>query len=74
MNTIVVSSKNFRQDFPKYQKLVEKGVSITVVKRSKPIFKLEPVDVEFQNQVLNSLLDYEAGENFVKYDQIFSKK
>ncbi len=71
MNTFVVSSKDFRQNFPKYQKLVEKGVSITIVKRSKPIFKIEPVDTEFNKEVLNSLLDYEEGRNFVKYDEIF---
>lgn len=72
MNTFVVSSKDFRQNFPKYQKLVESGVSITIVKRSKPIFKIEPVDTEFNNQVLDSLLEYEEGKNLVDYDSVFS--
>lgn len=72
MNTFVVSSKDFRQNFPKYQKLVESGVSITIVKRSKPIFKIEPVDTEFNNQILDSLLDYEEGKNLVDYDSVFS--
>lgn len=74
MNTLIVSSKKFRQDFPKYQELVEKGVSITIVKRSKPIFKIEPVDTEFNDQILDSLLDYEAGKNLVDYDSVFSSK
>jgi len=73
MNTFVVSSKDFRQNFPKYQKLVEKGISITIVKRSKPIFKIEPVDAEFNNAILDSLLDYEEGNNFVEYDEVFKK-
>jgi antitoxin (DNA-binding transcriptional repressor) of toxin-antitoxin stability system len=73
MNTLIVSSKDFRQHFPKYQKLVESGVSITIVKRSKPIFKIEPVDLELQANVVEALLDYENAkdEKFVDYDSIF---
>lgn len=75
MNTLIVSSKEFRQSFPKYQKLVEKGVSITIVKRSKPIFKIEPVDLEFQDGITDALLDYENDKekNFVDYDSVFKK-
>ncbi len=71
MNTVIVSTKAFRQNFPKYQKLVEKGVSITIVKRSKPIFKIEPVDAEFDQRLLEALMDYEEGKNFVPYDELF---
>ena len=75
MNTLIVSSKEFRQSFPKYQKLVEGGVSITIVKRSKPIFKIVPVDIEFQNGITDALLDYEntKGKNFTDYDSVFKK-
>jgi antitoxin (DNA-binding transcriptional repressor) of toxin-antitoxin stability system len=75
MNTLIVSSKEFRQSFPKYQKLVEGGVSITIVKRSKPIFKIEPVDLEFQEGITDALLDYENAKekNFVNYDSVFKK-
>ncbi len=71
MNTFIVSSKDFRKNFPKYQKFVEKGVSITIVKRSKPIFKIEPVDAEFDQKILEALMDYENGKNFVPYDELF---
>jgi antitoxin (DNA-binding transcriptional repressor) of toxin-antitoxin stability system len=71
MNTVIVSTKAFRQDFPKYQKLVEKGVSITIVKRSKPIFKIEPVDAEFDHRLLEALMDYEKEKNFVPYNELF---
>ncbi len=75
MQQIIVSGKNFRQNFPKYQHLVEKGISIIVVKRSKPIFRIEPVDVDFQNEITSSLLDYEDNhqDNFVSYDKLFPK-
>jgi len=75
MNTLIVSSKDFRQSFPKYQILVEGGVSLTIVKRSKPIFKIEPVDLEFQDGITEALLDYENSEtkNFVSYNDVFKK-
>lgn len=73
MNTLIVSSKEFRASFPKYQKLVEKGVSITIVKRSKPIFKIEPLDLEFDANVTDVLMDYEDKKNFVDYDDVFGK-
>jgi len=75
MSTLIVSSKDFRSNFPKYQKLVEKGVSITIVKRSKPIFRIEPVDLDFEKNITNALLDYEdtRDENFVDYNDVFSE-
>jgi len=76
MNSLIVSAKDFRISFPKYQKLIEKGVSITIVKRSKPIFRIEPVDIKFEKEILNSLLDYETDKKkkFVKYSEVFKKK
>ena len=73
MNTLIVSSKEFIQSFPKYQKLVEGGISITIVKRSKPIFKIEPVDIEFQTGITDALLDYENAKDkkFVDYNSVF---
>lgn len=75
MDTLIVSAKEFRTSFPKYQKLVEKGVSITIVKRSKPIFKIEPIDIDFQNKVTDALLDYEGdkNKNFTDYKSVFKK-
>jgi len=73
MNTLVIGSKEFRTNFPKYQKLVEKGFSITIVNRSKAIFKIEPVDLEFDQEITECLLDYENNKNFVGYDEVFNK-
>lgn len=76
MHSIIVSAKHFRAFFPKYEKLAAKGVSITIVKRSKPIFKIEPVDISFENQITDTLLDYEENKKktFVSYDEVFDKK
>ena len=38
-----VSLKQLREEFPKYIEAIEKGQSFTVIKRSKPIFKIGPV-------------------------------
>lgn len=73
MNSILVPSKEFRLNFPKYQKLVEKGISIIIVKRSKPIFRIEAIDNKFDNEVIDSLLDYEDDKkNFVNYQDVFN--
>jgi prevent-host-death family protein len=42
MNT-TVSLKELREQFPKYIKAISQGQSFTVVKRSKPIFQLNPI-------------------------------
>lgn len=73
---MIVSSKEFRTNFPKYQELVEQGVSITIVKRSKPIFVLQPIDVVFNEEITDSLMDYEKNRDkeFVGYKDVFSQK
>lgn len=45
-NTITsstVSLKELREQFPKYIEAIAKGQSFTVVKRSKPIFQINPI-------------------------------
>jgi antitoxin (DNA-binding transcriptional repressor) of toxin-antitoxin stability system len=41
-----VSLKELREQFPKYIEAIAKGQSFTVVKRSKPIFQINPVGDE----------------------------
>lgn len=41
-----VSLKELREQFPKYIDAIAKGQSFTVVKRSKPIFQINPVSDE----------------------------
>ncbi len=40
----IVAFKDFRLNALKYLSLLEKGSSFLVVKRSRPAFRLEPVD------------------------------
>ena len=41
-----VSLKELREQFPKYIEAIAKGQSFTVVKRSKPIFQINPISDE----------------------------
>lgn len=41
-----VSLKDLREQFPKYIEAVANGQSFTVVKRSKPIFQINPISDE----------------------------
>ncbi|MGH2611525.1 MAG: type II toxin-antitoxin system Phd/YefM family antitoxin [Rhabdochlamydiaceae bacterium] len=41
-----ISLKELREQFPKYIEAVSKGSSFTVVKRSKPIFQINPIKDE----------------------------
>ena len=39
----IVGFKEFRLDADKYIKAVDKGASFLIVKRSKPVFRIEPI-------------------------------
>lgn len=41
-----VSLKDLREKFPEYIDAIAKGQSFTVVKRSKPIFQINPISDE----------------------------
>jgi antitoxin (DNA-binding transcriptional repressor) of toxin-antitoxin stability system len=42
----IVSLKELRENMPKYESRIARGASYIVVKRSKPIFRISPVDNE----------------------------
>ena len=44
----IIGLKELRQNVTKYARKVQKGESFVVVKRSKPLFKIAPVDEEDQ--------------------------
>lgn len=52
MNTATTKSKNIvglkdlRENMEKYIKRVRKGESLTVVRRSEPVFRITPVDAD----------------------------
>jgi len=45
----IVPFKEFRLNSMKYISSLEKGASFLVVKRSRPVFRLEPVDEVWEN-------------------------
>ena len=47
-----VSLKELREQFPKYIEAISQGKSFTVVKRSKPIFQINPISDEGNWQVI----------------------
>lgn len=42
--TDIISVKDLREQLPKYEQAVANGQSFTVFKRSKPVFKIVPVE------------------------------
>lgn len=47
----IVGLKELRQNFEKYAVLVKKGKTLIVVKRSKPVFRLAPLEEEWEEVV-----------------------
>jgi antitoxin (DNA-binding transcriptional repressor) of toxin-antitoxin stability system len=40
----IIGLKDLRLNIEKYIKLIQKGHSFTVIRKSNPVFKLEPID------------------------------
>jgi antitoxin (DNA-binding transcriptional repressor) of toxin-antitoxin stability system len=57
--TQIVGLKDLRENIEKYSSLVNKGMSFTVVRRSKPIFIISPVSNEEE-------MDWESVVDFTK--------
>jgi len=47
----IVGLKELRRDFNKYAALVKKGESLVIVKRSKPILRLSPLEEEWEEVI-----------------------
>jgi prevent-host-death family protein len=54
----IIGLKELRENTGKYIAQVSKGKSFTVVKRSKPVFKVVPVDEWGDEGVWGSLIDF----------------
>jgi len=72
MNTLdqenTISLKQLREQFPKYIEAINNGQSFTVVKRSKPIFQINPIADEGQ---WTTIIDFtKINENGVSADDI----
>lgn len=49
----IVGLKELRQNLDKYAALVKKGKSLIVIKRSKPVFRIEPLESEEWEEVID---------------------
>jgi len=72
MNTLdqanTISLKQLREQFPKYIEAINNGQSFTVVKRSKPIFQINPITDEGQ---WTTIIDFtQINENGVSADDV----
>ena len=47
----IVGLKELRQNLERYAVLVKKGKSIIVVRRSKPLFKISPLEEEWEQVI-----------------------
>lgn len=57
----IVGLKELREDMETYISRVDKGESFTVVRRSKPIFQLAPVDGESQWETVVDFTQFRKG-------------
>lgn len=68
--TNTVSLKELRKDFPKYIEALHNGQSFIVVKRSKPIFQLNPISDEGTWQ---TIIDFtQINNNGVNADEVLA--
>ncbi|MEK7645187.1 MAG: type II toxin-antitoxin system prevent-host-death family antitoxin [Patescibacteria group bacterium] len=58
MKTNIIGLKELRENMEKYISEVEKGRSFVVVKKSKPAFKMVPVDEWGDEGVWKTLVDF----------------
>lgn len=56
--TNIIGFKELRENADKYISAVEKGKAFTVVRRSKPIFKMMPVDEWGDEGVWETVVDF----------------
>ena len=58
MNTTIIGLKELREHMEKYVSQVKKGKSFTVVRRSKPIFKISPADAWGDEGIWETVADF----------------
>lgn len=65
-----VSLKDLREKFPEYIDAIAKGQSFTVVKRSKPIFQINPISDEGSWQTIADFT--EISDYGIQADEILN--
>ena len=59
----IIGLKDLRENTEKYISAVGKGKSFTVVRRSRPVFRLLPVDENQDEGAWETVLDLSRGKN-----------
>ncbi|MEI6345706.1 MAG: type II toxin-antitoxin system prevent-host-death family antitoxin [bacterium] len=73
MKTNIIGLKELRENMEKYISEVEKGRSFVVVKKSKPAFKMVPVDEWGDEGVWKTLVDFtEIDPNGVRIEEVIA--
>jgi len=57
----IVNLKELRENMKKYSERVEKGDSFIVMKRSKPLFRISPIDQEEGWETVIDFTTYHKG-------------
>jgi antitoxin (DNA-binding transcriptional repressor) of toxin-antitoxin stability system len=57
----IIGLKELRENIDRYAKKIEKGESFLVVRRSKPLFKVGPVDEEDNWETIVDFTKYRKG-------------
>ncbi len=58
MKTNIIGLKDLRENMERYISQVEKGRSFTVVRRSRPVFRVAPVDAWGDEGVWETVIDF----------------
>jgi len=67
-----IGLKEFREKLPDYIKTIEKGSSYIVIKRSKPVFRISPV--ENDDEMWETVIDFtQIRRGGVNIDEILKR-
>ena len=59
----IINLKSLRENMQEYAQKVKKGHSFMVFKKSKPLFKISPIDEEYWEEVVDFTKIKKAGIN-----------
>lgn len=57
-NSAIIGVKELRQNLEKYISQINKGRAFTVVRRSKPVFKISPADEWGDDGIWETVIDF----------------
>jgi len=69
----IIGLKELRQNMPKFAQKVQKGQSFIVVKQSKPLFKITPIE-QIAEEQWEEVIDFtKIKKGGVKLDEILTR-